>query len=72
MELDELHVRDLRAGAPGHGHAVAGRDAGIGRVEIDLAAAAGGEDDAVAAQGQDFAGGFIEHIDAEARGRRET
>ena len=43
MELDELHVGDRRAGALGHGHAVAGGDVRIGGVEIDLAAAAGGQ-----------------------------
>ena len=30
MKLDELDVGDVRAGAPGHGYAVAGRDIGIG------------------------------------------
>jgi hypothetical protein len=43
MKLDELHVRDRHARAVGHGHAVAGGDVGVRGVEIDLAAAAGGQ-----------------------------
>ena len=43
VELDELHVGDPAAGAPGHGDAVAGRGVGIGRVQVDLAGAAGGQ-----------------------------
>ena len=41
MKLHELEVRDARAGAIRHRHAVAGRDRGIGRVAIDLTGAAG-------------------------------
>ena len=66
MKLDELHVGDDRAGAPGHRHAVAGRDRGVGRVEINLAAAAGGEDETIGANRFHLAGFFIEHINAEA------
>ena len=40
MELDELHVLDLRAGAPRERYAVASRRVGIAGVEIDLATAA--------------------------------
>ena len=65
MELDEFHVRDLRARAPGHGHAVAGRDGRIGRVEIDFAATAGREDHLIRAKGADLPGGFIEHVSAQ-------
>ena len=43
VELDELHVADRHAGAVGHGDAVAGRDVGVGRVEVHLAGAAGGQ-----------------------------
>ena len=43
MELHELHVAQLGAGAIGQGHAVAGGDFGIGRFAIDLAGAAGAE-----------------------------
>ena len=65
VELDELHVADRRAGAPGHGHAVARGDIGVRRVEVDFAAAAGGQHDAVAAEGEDPAGFLIEHVDAD-------
>ena len=40
VELDELHVLDLRASAPRKRYAVASRRVGIAGVEIDLAAAA--------------------------------
>ena len=40
VELDELHVLDLRARAPRERYAVASRRVGIAGVEIDLAAAA--------------------------------
>ena len=41
MKLHEFHVRDARARAIRHRHAVARRDVGIRRVEINFAAAAG-------------------------------
>src|SRR5215213_7712905 len=66
MELDEFHIRHAGACAPRHGHPVARGDAWIGRVEVDLSAPTRGEDDVPAAQGNDFTGGFIEHIHAEA------
>ena len=66
MELDELHVRDRRARAPGHGHAVAGRDVGIGRVEINLAAAAGGQDEPIGPKVSTSPRLLIQHINAEA------
>src|ERR1700753_3003033 len=65
MELNEFHVGDLRAGAIGHGDAVTGGDVGIGGVEIDLAAAAGGKEDGAGGEGLNFAGGFIQHIRAD-------
>ncbi len=43
MELHELHVRELHAGAVRDREAVAGRDDGVRRVAIDLTAAAGRE-----------------------------
>ncbi len=35
MELHELDIADLRAGAPRHGDAVAGRHIGIGGIAIN-------------------------------------
>jgi hypothetical protein len=63
VELDELHVGDGRPRTPSYGHAVAGGDVGVAGVEVDLAAAAGGEDgeagahreDALVARPQDVA-----------------
>ena len=66
MKLDELHVRDRRAGPPRHGHAVAGRDVGIRRVEINLPATAGREHEPIRADRFDFARSFIQDINAEA------
>ena len=43
MELNELHVADLGAGAKGHRHSVAGSDGGIGGVAIELTQAPGGQ-----------------------------
>ena len=43
MELHELHVAQLGAGAIGHGHAVAGGPVGIGRLAIELPGPAGGQ-----------------------------
>ena len=66
MELDELHVGDAAAGAPGHGDAVAGRGVGIGGVEVDLAGAAGGEHGMAGAEGDHPVAVAVEHIGAEA------
>ena len=66
MELDELHVRDLGAGAPGKGHAVAGRNVGVAGVEVDLTAAAGGEDCIRGADRVDLVRLLVEHIGAHA------
>ncbi|KAJ8137279.1 hypothetical protein OY671_009508, partial [Metschnikowia pulcherrima] len=44
VKSHHLHVGDARAGAPGHGDAVAGRAARGGGESIDAAGAAGGED----------------------------
>jgi hypothetical protein len=43
VELHELETLDTRARAIRHREAVPGRDVGIGRVQVDLAATAGGE-----------------------------
>ena len=56
MELDELHVADGGAGAVGHGHAIAGRDPGIGGQGIDLAGAAGGQHRGCGEIEREFAG----------------
>ena len=55
MELDELHVRDHRAGAPCHRHTIARRNVRIGCVEINFPATAGGEHDSIGADRFDFA-----------------
>src|SRR5438876_7021810 len=65
MELDEFHIGDGSAGAEGHGDAVAGRDVRVGGVEIDFAAAAGGQEGDRGGEGLDLAGGFVEHVSAE-------
>ena len=44
MELHELHVAQLGAGAIGRGHAVAGRHRRVGRLAVDHAGAAAGQD----------------------------
>src|SRR5438270_2187365 len=66
MELDEFHVRDDRADAPGHSHAVARRDVGISRVEINFPATAGRKDEPIGADGFHFATSFVEDIHADA------
>ena len=43
VELEELHVRERGPGAIRHRHAVARRDVGVARVEVDLPGAAGRE-----------------------------
>lgn len=45
VELDELEIAHLGAGAQGEGHSVARGDGGVRRRREDLAHAAGGEDD---------------------------
>ena len=64
VELDELHVRDLRARAPGEGHAVARRDVGIAGIEVDLAAAARREDRVRGTHGVDLVRRLVEHVRA--------
>ena len=65
MELVELHVRDLGAGAVRHRDAVARRDVGVRRVEVDLAGAAGGEHRRARDDGLDLARALVEHVRAE-------
>ncbi len=66
MKLDELHVRDHRARAPRHRHAVARRDVRVCRVQINFSAAAGREHDAIRADRFHLSVFFIENVDAEA------
>ena len=65
MKLHEFHVGDDGAGAPGHRHAVARRDRGVGRIEINLPATAGREDQSISADRFHRAGSFIKDIHAE-------
>ncbi len=64
VELDELHVRDPAARAPGHRDAVAGGGVGIGGVEVDLAGAAGRQHGVRCAEGEHLVGGLVEHVQA--------
>ena len=66
MELDELHVRDSCPGAPRDGHPVARRDIRVGRVKVDLAAAAGGQHHPQCPERFDLAGRFVEDVNAQA------
>ena len=51
MELDELQIADLRAGAIGHRHAIAGRHVGIGGVQKNVAQPAGSQQDGARVHG---------------------
>ena len=64
VKLHELHVRDPRAGPPGHRDAVAARGMRIAAVEIDQIRAAGREHHAVGGEGADDVGLDIQHIHA--------
>lgn len=66
MELDELHVGDGGTGAIGHGDSVAGRDVGVGGIEVDFAAASGGEEDDGGEEGGDGIGIAVEGVGTEA------
>ena len=66
MKLDELHVGDPAAGAPGHRDAVAGRSVGITGVEIHLGGAAGGEHHFLRAQDIDPLIAAVEGVQADA------
>src|SRR5580698_4364956 len=65
MELNKFHIGDSRSCTPSHSHPVASRDIGVGGIEIDFAASAGGQDNSIAANGFDNPGGFIEDVDAD-------
>ena len=64
MELDELHVRNQRPGAPCHRHSVAGGDIRIRGIEIDLTASAGCEHVDIASQSLHLTAALVEHIHA--------
>src|SRR5260370_18267086 len=67
MKLVELQVRDCRARAIRHRDAIARRDIGIGRVEIDLAGAARREHRGARDHFADLVGFAIERVNAPAR-----
>ena len=66
MELDKFHVRNRGSRAVGHRDAVAGGDIGIGCVEIDFPATAGGEEKIAAGEGFDLAGVAIQNVHPQA------
>ena len=70
MKLDEFHVRDPAAGAPGHCNSIARRGVRIGGVEIDLARATGSQHSVTGINGDDLSGADILHIQAQAAGWR--
>ena len=61
MELDELDVADLGAGAISRGDSIAGGDVGIGGVAEDAAQSAGGEQNRAGADHRQFAGRRVQH-----------
>jgi hypothetical protein len=54
VELDEFHVGNCRSGTPAHGHPVARRGIGVGRVQVDLPAARREDGSAPERTGPDF------------------
>ncbi len=66
VKLNELHVRHRHARAVGHGHAVARRNARVRGVEINLPAAARGQQHLTGGERLDPPGFHVEHINAHA------
>ena len=66
VKLDELHVGDSAAGAPGHRDTVARGRVRVAGVAIHLARSAAGEDDGGGRQRLDPAALGVERVDAEA------
>ena len=66
MKLNKFHVRDRHARAPGHCHAISGRDVRIGCVEINFATTTSRKDDPIRTDRFHFAALFIENVNAEA------
>src|SRR5271165_2580163 len=64
MELNKFHVGHCCPCPPSHCNSIAGRDTRVRGVEINLSAAAGGENDAIAPNRFDNPGSVIENIDA--------
>ena len=64
VELEELHVLERQALAPDDADAVAGEGVGVGGGLVDLAEAAGGEDDRLRVEDVQFAGGELVGDDA--------
>src|ERR1700689_2202486 len=56
MELVELHVGELGSGVRGQSNAIAGGYGGVGGVRVDLACAAGGDEDGTGGNAPGFAG----------------
>ncbi len=64
VELEELHVLQRQAVAPGDAHAVTGQGVGVRRRLEHLAGAAGGQDHGLGAEHVDLAGGQLVGDDA--------
>src|SRR3990170_1606421 len=62
VELDELHVGDLRADPVAHGYAVACRDVRVAGIQVDLPGPAGGEHGRLGQEGIDGSGLLVEGI----------
>jgi len=63
VELNEFHVSDPAPGPPCHGDSVAGRSVRIGRIDVNLAGTARGQDGMARPNGFDATGAFVENID---------
>src|SRR5258707_8123206 len=66
MELDEFHVSHGCAGPVGHSYAVARGDVRVGRVKIDFAATARGEQCDRGGKRLDLPGSVIKDVNAQA------
>jgi len=66
VELDEFHVADRQPRAPGHGHAVAGGDVGVGGVEVDFSQSAGSQHGAGGMDGDHPVFGLVEKVGTDA------
>jgi len=64
VELEELHVHDLGPGAVGEGDAVAGGHLRVGGYAVELAGAAGGQQQVAAGVVGAAAGALVQRSDA--------